>query len=165
MYKILLLLVTLFLSGCVSHPYKKWVQTYEGITLPDDQEVKLDYQSRFYNSVIVIDNEIYTKSRDDTQSHYKLNSGAHRIDYYLNVYGRGWAIGGFTVEMEAGHTYVLKYEVDSNFHLFYSRPWEATVILRDKASDEDVRTEHFPRLISWDEDIQKLHEKYMEVGK
>jgi hypothetical protein len=154
------ILVTLLLSACMSHTSQKWVQTYDGNELPDGQEVKLHHQFKFYNSVLVIDNKIYTKSRDDSQSQFKLRSGRHSIKYYLDIYGRGWAIGEFTVEMEAGHTYVLKNEIDTNFHLFYSRPWEATVILRDETDGKDVGIQHFPSLVSWDKDIRKLHDIY-----
>ena len=166
MHKTLLLFLILFLSGCMASPHiPEWTQTYEGVSLPDNQEVKLYHKFTNYREVIVIDNMIYTKSRDEPKVDYKLIPGLHRIDYYLRVPKRGWAIGGFTIEMKAGHTYVLKHEFDTNFHLFYFRPWETTVILRDKTDDEDVRMEHFPSPMSWDSDIQKLYEKYMEVGK
>jgi len=161
MQKTLLMFVIPFLSGCADTHVPKWTQTYEGSALPDDQEVKLYHQFKFYSSVIVIDNVIYTKSVDDPKVEYKLAPGTHNIDYYLNNYSHGWAIGGFTIDMKAGHTYVLKH--DSEPHMF--KPWEATVILQDKTEDENVRIKHFPSLMSWDEDIQKLYEKYMEVGK
>jgi hypothetical protein len=110
----------------------------------------------------VIDNVIYANSREYPKYEYRLKPGVHRIDYYLNVYSRGWGIGGFTIDMKAGHTYVLKNDIDTNFHILFSRPWETTVILRDKTDEEDVRIKHFPNLIPWDEDVQKLYEKYSE---
>jgi len=171
----ILLALVVMPQGCIAPPplpplppLPEWTQTYEGATLPDDQEVKLYHQLElkfYYRTIIVIDNVIYTKAHDDPKITYKLKPGVHRIDYYRKVGERAWAIGGFTIEMKAGHTYVLKHEFDTNFHLFYFRPWETTVILRDKTDDEDVRMEHFPSPMSWDSDIQKLYEKYMEVGK
>ena len=166
MHKISLIFAILFLSGCVASPsLPEWTQTYEGAKLPDDQEVKLYHYFRFYNDVIVIDTVIYTNSRDDPKREYTLNPGVHHIDYYVNVYGRGWAIGRFTIDMKAGHTYVLDYDFDPNFHLLLSQPWETTVTLRDETDSQDLRIDHFPRPIPWDENIQKLYEKYMEVGQ
>ena len=166
MYKTLLLVVILFLSGCMTPAHiPEWTQTYEGNKLPDDQEVKLYHYFRSYNYVIVIDIVIYTNSRDDPKREYALDPGTHRIDYYVNVYGRGWAIGGFTIEMKAGHTYVLDYDIDPNFYLFFTEPWETTVTFRDETDGQNLRIDHFPGPMPWDEEIQKKYEKYMGVGK
>jgi hypothetical protein len=158
------MITILFLSGCGLHT-PVVTQTYKGDALPDDQEVMLWHQFGFYNDVIVIDNVIYANSKEYPKYEYRLKPGVHRIDYYLNVYGRGWGIGGFTIDMKAGHTYVLNNNVDTNFHilsLFSPRTWETTVILRDKTDQEDVRIKHFTNLIPWDQDIEKLYEKYSE---
>lgn len=166
MYKTLLLVAILFLSGCVTPAHiPEWTQTYEGNKLPDDQEVKLYHYFRSYNDVIVIDNVIYTNSRDDPKREYTLDPGVHRIDYYVNVYSRGWAIGGFTIEMKAGHTHVLDYDIDPNFYLFFTEPWETTVTLRDETDGQNLRIDYFPSPMPWDEEIQKQYEKHMGAGQ
>ena len=162
MCKTLLLFLILFLSGCMSPPYiPQWTQTYEGAALSDDQEVKLYHQFKNYKEVLVIDNVIYTKSRDNPKLEYKLKPGLHHIDYYLKVGKLGWAIGGFAIEMKAGHTYVLKHDIEPH----YFKPWETTVLLRDKTDGKNVRTDHFTSRMSWDRDLQKLNEKYTDTAK
>lgn len=137
--------------GCMSVPKPVPRQTYEGPRLTEEQEVVLYHHINFTNDLIIIDNIIYRHLRDDPTSYFAITPGIHHIDYYYNIYNRGWAIGKFSVDMKAGHTYVLKVVVDTNFRFPYSQPWEATVILSDMTGNVDVISKHFQKLMSWDE--------------
>ncbi len=150
-YKIFVISLAIILYGCVSAPNSFTKKTYEGARLTKDQEVVLYHQINFTNDLIAIDKIFYHNPRYDG---FVLTPGIHRIDYHYNIYNRGWAIGNFTIDMEAGHTYVLKVDIDTNFHLLFSRPWEATVILRDMTGNVDVRSKHFQKLMPRDEYIK-----------
>jgi hypothetical protein len=162
----MLLVLVVISQGCIAPhslppPLLEWTQTYEGTTLPDNQEVKLYLRFENNRSIIVIDNVIYTKSLDDAVLAYKLKPGVHRIDYYLKVFTRNWAIGGFTIDMKVGHTYVLKYHLET--HVF--QPWERTVTLRDETEDENVQIDKIQSTTLWNENIQISYEKHIKVGQ
>jgi hypothetical protein len=157
MSRSILIFLFWFIASCSSSPIS-WTQTYDGASLPDKQEVKLHHNFDNYREVIVIDGIVYTKTHEDPKLFYTLIPGKHRIEYYLKKYKRGWAIGGFIVNMKAGHTYILEHKVVASFF----GPKKSIVILMDDTEGAIVETKYFPEQMPWDENIEELQIKYRD---
>lgn len=127
--------VTIFLlillSGCtVKAPV--WIYTYNVSEHPNSKTATFLHNFSNYQEILIIDGIEYTKTYDELNNHFKVLPGTHTIHYTLVCKKRGYVEGTISLDMKAGHTYILSRLRKGVIH----RRCIVTII--DKTADEVV---------------------------
>lgn len=101
------LILPYLIAACGGNP-TRWLNTYEGATLPSDQVANIEYFffSKKHNK-IEIDGKSYTAKTEGEMVHFALMPGKHQINFITSHRGVGMFYGGCEIHMKAGNTYAL----------------------------------------------------------
>ena len=96
----------LIIAACASDP-SRWVYTYPGATLPNDQVAVLKFYFWLPGQEIAIDGISYTPKHEREMVHFSLMPGMHEIYFVTHSRNVGKFDGDCNIELKAGNIYYL----------------------------------------------------------